>query len=552
MGKLSQGRGRTAWGEGDATVSPAGKKGVLIGGALAVVGIVVAAVVLLSGGGSTAATPGSEPPSTAAQPNDPTSAAREYLLAFGAKDADTASKATDAPTDASSALQDAWASLRPTQLTAKLGDVGAAQGDKATAGYTITWNLGPGRTWTYTGNLGLVQAQGKWRVHWAPTVLHPKLEAGQRLAIASSDVPAVVDRDGKPLVVSGSGGLKLADDKAFPLLRSALTGHGQASEAFAVERVDASGKSQETLFGNPEGDHKPASTGLSLATQNAAQAAVDGYRGKAVLVAIQPSSGDVLAVAQNSNVTNAASAFSGQYAPGSTFKIVTATAALEAGLVTPDSSVPCPLTDRIGTRTLSNEGFDLGTTTVHKAFAKSCNTTFARLASQLPADGLAKAATQFGLNADFGISGLSTELGRVDPAANADEQVEDGIGQGKVQVSPMGAAVMAATAASGRSVVPKLWADGTKVNTGYTPPPGSVLSALRGMMREVVTGGTATGLSHSGSVFGKTGTAQFGDGAEAHGWFVGYRGDLAFAVFLEGANDSKPAVSLGAKFLDAL
>ncbi|SFO92190.1 penicillin-binding transpeptidase domain-containing protein [Amycolatopsis rubida] len=533
-------------------MSPAGKKGVLIGGALAVVAIVVAAVVLLSGGGSTAASPGSEPGSTAAEPNDPASAARGYLLAFATKDADTASKATDAPADASSALQDAWATLRPKELTAKLGDVGAAQGGKATAAYTITWNLGPGHTWTYTGSLGLVQAQGTWRVHWAPTVLHPKLEAGQRLAIASSDVPAVVDRDGKPLVVSGGGGLKLADEKAFPLLRSALTGHGQASEAFAVERVDATGKNLETLFGNPEGDHKPAATGLSVATQKAAQAAVDGYHGKAVLVAVQPSSGDVLAVAQNGSVTNAASAFSGQYAPGSTFKIVTATAALEAGLVTPDSSVPCPLTDRIGTRTLSNEGFDLGTTTVHQAFAKSCNTTFGRLASQLPADGLAKAAAQFGLNADFAIEGLSTEMGRVDPAANADEQVEDGIGQGKVQVSPMGAAVMAATAASGRAVVPRLWEGGTKVGTGYQPPSGSVLAALRGMMREVVTGGTATGLAHSGSVFGKTGTAQFGDGAEAHGWFAGYRGDLAFAVFLEGANDSKPAVSLGAKFLDAL
>ncbi|NEC59824.1 penicillin-binding protein [Amycolatopsis rubida] len=533
-------------------MSPAGKKGVLIGGALAVVAIVVAAVVLLSGGGSTAASPGSEPGSTAAEPNDPGSAARGYLLAFATKDADTASKATDAPADASSALQDAWATLRPKELTAKLGDVGAAQGGKATAAYTIIWNLGPGHTWTYTGSLGLVQAQGTWRVHWAPTALHPELEAGQRLAIASSDVPAVVDRDGKPLVVSGGGGLKLADEKAFPLLRSALTGHGQASEAFAVERVDATGKNLETLFGNPEGDHKPAATGLSVATQKAAQAAVDGYHGKAVLVAVQPSSGDVLAVAQNGSVTNAASAFSGQYAPGSTFKIVTATAALEAGLVTPDSSVPCPLTDRIGTRTLSNEGFDLGTTTVHQAFAKSCNTTFGRLASQLPADGLAKAAAQFGLNADFAIEGLSTEMGRVDPAANADEQVEDGIGQGKVQVSPMGAAVMAATAASGRAVVPRLWEGGTKVGTGYQPPSGSVLAALRGMMREVVTGGTATGLAHSGSVFGKTGTAQFGDGAEAHGWFAGYRGDLAFAVFLEGANDSKPAVSLGAKFLDAL
>jgi len=532
-------------------MSPAGKRGVLIGGALAVVAIVVAAVVLLTGGGTTSAEPAADPSASAA-PADPSSVAREFLLAFGRRDSAEAGKRTDAPGTAGPAMDSAWTTLRPSTVTAKLGQVTAPQGGHATAEYTYSWDLGAGRVWTYSGSLGLVQSQGTWLIHWAPTVLHPKLADGERLVLASADLPAVVDRDGKPLIVSSAGGLRPADDKAFPLLRSALTSHGKSSQAFAVQRAGADGKVAETLFGNPDGDQKPAATGLSLATQTAAQAAVDGYQGKAVIVAIQPSTGDLLAVAQNASETNAKAAFSGQYAPGSTFKIVTATAALEAGLVTPDSTVPCPLTDRIGTRTLSNEGFDLGTTTVHTAFAKSCNTTFGRLASQLPADGLGKAATQFGINADFEIDGLPTELGRVDPAASPDEQVEDGIGQGKVQVSPMGAAVMAATAASGRAVVPRLWPDGTKVGTGYRPPPAEALSALRGMMREVVTGGTATGLAKSGPVFGKTGTAQFGDGAEAHGWFVGYRGDLAFVVFLEGANDSKPAVRLGAQFLAGL
>jgi cell division protein FtsI/penicillin-binding protein 2 len=72
------------------------------------------------------------------------------------------------------------------------------------------------------------------------------------------------------------------------------------------------------------------------------------------------------------------------------------------------------------------------------------------------------------------------------------------------------------------------------------------------MMREVVTGGTATGLAHSGAVYGKTGTAQVGAGAEANGWFTGYRGDVAFVVFLAGAGGSAPAVTLGATFLARL
>jgi membrane peptidoglycan carboxypeptidase len=72
------------------------------------------------------------------------------------------------------------------------------------------------------------------------------------------------------------------------------------------------------------------------------------------------------------------------------------------------------------------------------------------------------------------------------------------------------------------------------------------------MMREVVTAGTAKAAAGAGQVFGKTGTAQFGDGSEATGWFVGYRGDVAFAVVLEKSNDSNPAVKLAAQFLGGL
>ena len=76
-----------------------------------------------------------------------------------------------------------------------------------------------------------------------------------------------------------------------------------------------------------------------------------------------------------------------------------------------------------------------------------------------------------------------------------------------------------------------------------------VLDQLRPMMREVVLSGTATGVAGEGEVAGKTGTAQFGDGTHAHGWFVGYRGDLAFAVLLEDSGESKPAVQVAQSFL---
>jgi cell division protein FtsI/penicillin-binding protein 2 len=87
---------------------------------------------------------------------------------------------------------------------------------------------------------------------------------------------------------------------------------------------------------------------------------------------------------------------------------------------------------------------------------------------------------------------------------------------------------------------------------GYSPPPAPVLGEVRKMMRAVVTSGTGRAAAGAGAVFGKTGTAQFGDGANATGWFVGYRGNVAFAVVLEDSNDSGPAVQLAATFLKSL
>ncbi|WP_342768948.1 penicillin-binding transpeptidase domain-containing protein [Prauserella flavalba] len=112
---------------------------------------------------------------------------------------------------------------------------------------------------------------------------------------------------------------------------------------------------------------------------------------------------------------------------------------------------------------------------------------------------------------------------------------------------------MTATVASGRAVTPQLWRDlGTTVVTGYEPPPAAVLADVRGMMREAVTGGTATALAGLGDVRGKTGTAQLADPAQAHGWFAGYRGDVAFAVLVERAGSAGPAVRAAGTFLGGL
>jgi len=133
------------------------------------------------------------------------------------------------------------------------------------------------------------------------------------------------------------------------------------------------------------------------------------------------------------------------------------------------------------------------------------------------------------------------------------ERAEDGFGQGKVLASPFGMAVVAATVAKGQQPVPSLLrGQETKVNHRSATVPPTVLDPIRQMMREVVEVGTAQLLADIPDVRGKTGTAQFGDGVNSHGWFVGYRGDLAFATLVLGANSSIPAVETTGKFLRAL
>ncbi len=538
-------------------MSPARRRGILIGGALLVVVVVVAAFFLLNGGSTPEAEAGAtsvESPGAA----DPHTAITEYLQDVAENNPDAAARLTDGAPAAAVALRDARNTLSPRSVVAKLTVLQPTPaGAKRTSGtFSMSWALKPGN-WTYDVPFELTQADGKWLVHWAPSLLHPKLEAGQRLVISTAvqDTTAVADRDGKPLLINGSGGLRAVDGDPAPLLRSALGGQVTAASGsgFAVQRVDTSGKSLETLFGKADGEAKTLTSSLSLTAQKSAQAAVDGYQGSAMMVALDTGSGDILAVAQNSAAGKDPKALHGLYEPGSSFKIATSVAAVQQSGLNAQSPVDCPGVATIGTRTVKNEGFELGATNLQTAFARSCNTTFGQLALDLPADGLVKAANELGLNADYEIPGIDTELGKVEPAASKDEQVEDGFGQGRIQASCLGGALMAATVASGKAITPRLWHDlDTTVVKGYSPPPAAVLGQVRKMMRAVVTSGTGRGAGVAGEVYGKTGTAQFGDGSDATGWFVGYRGNVAFAVLLEESNDSGPAVTVAAKFLKGI
>jgi hypothetical protein len=287
------------------------------------------------------------------------------------------------------------------------------------------------------------------------------------------------------------------------------------------------------------------SISLDRAVQNAAQHAVDNQSRQAMIVVIKPSTGEILAVAQNAAADAIGPlATTGLYPPGSTFKMVTAGAVLERDMASPNTLLGCPGKVDIGHRTIPNYGgFDLGVVPMSRAFASSCNTTFAELASRMPPRGLTQAANRYGIGLDYQVDGISTVTGSVPPTVDMSERTEDGFGQGKVLASPFGMALVAATVAAGKTPVPKLIEGRPTAITGDTTPiSDKMLEGLRPMMRLVVTNGTGKEIADCGAVFAKTGEAEFPGGS--HSWFAGYRGDLAFASLIVGGGSSEYAVRM--------
>jgi cell division protein FtsI/penicillin-binding protein 2 len=574
----------------------------------------------------------------------PEPAARAFVEAWARADDEAAGRLTDNAVTAAAALRDVRETLGPTGLTVALGQVREAT-DKATASIDVTWELGPGRPWHYLGSLDLVRAdkaEHGWLVHWAPSVVHPELGAGQRLAtsttpaepgpvldragapllsatpvvtvlldrLAAGDLPAVtaalatalrpIDNritqasitDGAARTPDGQGytvamlrrpdyervknaihdlpGVRFTSSdrllgpapafgqQVLPGIRTEMAAQIDGAPGWSVRVVDVpAGRTVRMLVEEAPKAGTAVSTGLDRAIQAAAEDAVETLPQQAMLVAVAPSTGDVLAVAQNGPAdTGGALALTGRYPPGSTFKIATAVAAVGTEGLTVDSPVACPGQTVIGGRAVPNEDrFDLGTVPLRQAFARSCNTTFAQLGSALAADALPTAALTLGLGADYAVPGVLTVTGSVPVATDPVLRAENGFGQGQVLASPFGMALVAATVAHAAPVVPQLIRGRpTAVTAAATAPDAAVLAQVRTMMRAVVTEGTATQLNGLGEVYGKTGTAEFDlDGRRgAHGWFAGFRGDVAFAVLVVDGGTSAPAVEAARRFLAAI
>jgi len=258
-------------------------------------------------------------------------------------------------------------------------------------------------------------------------------------------------------------------------------------------------------------------------------------------VAVEPATGDILAVANRPTDDGYDRALEGRYPPGSTFKVVTTAALLRAGL-DPGEIVDCPRTVNVGGRSFKNfEGNAQGAVPFSQDFAQSCNTAFASLTERLQPDALTRTARDFGLD-------------DVPPGRDLVERAAAMIGQARILASPLQMAGVAATVADGRWHEPRLISTDEK-QAGPELAAGEV-DTLRDLTRAVVTGGTGTALaSVPGDVHGKSGTAEYGSGdpPPTHAWFIAYRDNVAIAVLVEnGRSGGSVAAPIAARFFSAL
>ncbi|MBO0869538.1 MAG: penicillin-binding protein [Micromonosporaceae bacterium] len=345
-----------------------------------------------------------------------------------------------------------------------------------------------------------------------------------------------------------------SDQVGFGGLQEQYDDRLRGKPGISVVIPGAQGEADKFLYQVKPTNGQTVQTSLDVRTQNAAEKALAGEPKRAAIVAIRISDGAILALANGPGAAPLDLALSARVPPGSTFKTVTATSLLDAGKITVNTPVQCSQTLVVNGYTIHNsDGEQLGTFPLHIDFAHSCNTAFARLAPQLGPTGLRDTGTQLGLGVAWDL-GLSAFSGSVSANGDATEQAAAAFGQGRTVVSPVAMAALAAAVSRGQWKQPRLVLDPAPANPAPDQPalkPATV-AALKQMMREVVTGGTATKVKSvpGAPIYGKTGTAEYDNNpAHTHSWFIGFRGDIAFAVFVEnGGLSSTKAVPIAGAF----
>jgi cell division protein FtsI/penicillin-binding protein 2 len=388
-------------------------------------------------------------------------------------------------------------------------------------------------------------------IEWSPSLAFPGLRPGEQLGRRTALPPRadLLARDG---TVLAEGSASTATDRSSPLggLASALLGgvgpvpapRRQALEAQGVPadaivgvsgmelaldnrlrgtpggqllaepatQEQPGGPSQSTAQASSAGGRILASavaraasavrTTVSPAVQREAVTALGGQLGG--IVAMQPSTGQILAVA--------GIGLNSVQPPGSTFKMVTLTSALEAHVAHPHTVFPYASYATLDGVKLNNANGENCGGTLELAFAVSCNSVFAPLGVKVGAARLVATAERFGFNHEPGIEGASEST--LPAASQIQGELDVGstaIGQGQVQASALEMAVVAATIADGGHRPRPTFTPFSTPAAGVAATSPAVARTVRSMMIGVVREGTGTAAAIPGVVVaGKTGTAE--------------------------------------------
>ncbi|WP_314174639.1 penicillin-binding transpeptidase domain-containing protein [Streptomyces winkii] len=480
--------------------------------------------------------------------------AKRFLTAWSSGDAKKAAALTDDKAEAARALKGFQDDAHVTKV--KLTP-DTASGRQVPFGVTAQVSyMQQSSTWSYPSSLEVVRDEktGDPVVEWKPSVLNPKLKKGQAIKTGKAGTPPIkaVDRKGATLSKEEHPMLgSILDD-----LRRRYGDKTDGTPGVETRIVDAKGQDTGTTLRTlSKGKPGTLKTTLDKDMQVAAEQSVKG-KPKASAVAVQPSTGEVRAVA-NSPADGYNNAFRGSLAPGSTMKVISSAMLLDKGLASPDKPHPCPKYVEYGGWKFHNDDkFEIKNGTFAQSFARSCNTAFISQAKELKDDDLSKEARDvFGIGANWQV-GTGTFDGSV-PVQSDAQMASSLIGQGGVRMNPLNMASVAATVQSGTFKQPVIVSpdldDRTIAKAGRSMKP-QVHSDLKGLMKLTANSGTAAepmaGLG--GDVGAKTGSAEVDGQKKPNAWFTAYNGDMAAAAVVpasgHGNENAGPVVR---KMLDA-